>query len=424
LNFELPYKIKGHSDKPNLWYINWYAFFMAFPCLDLFGLSITFFLFILLIYHKGSLIWDRFQSPFPMRTVLFCFLVGAFISTFFGPPTSRPVAANDDARFMIQHVYWIAIAGFFICFGKNINLLEISKFLFMGVVCAFLFFYFIPEVRIKTGLFGFVTRPNRNGVIYSCLAVIPFAFYYVHAKLGKAASIYFLIAFNLGIIFTEGRSGTIVFLIETLFIIQILFPFSKSLFKGLILFGVMLYFVTSSPVVQPILLRFADVIEPANPRVADLIRGEKSGDLEEDRSWLIRLVMVEKGLELFDKYPVFGIGINHFKSMDGSLRTAYINRRLHKYTKEGLNETSAHNSYLQLLTENGLWGLICVILLAFIPIITLLSKLAFNFDLTYSDLAMAGLFGISIHWYTIASFMGGITWLIMALAIFTQRNKF
>lgn len=424
MKFEIPYKINGHTDKPNLWFINWYAFFMAFPSLDLLGFSVTFYLFILLIYHKGTIIWNRFQSPFPLRTFLFLFLIGAFISTFLGPVADRPPPLIEDARFMIQHVYWITIAAFFICFGKSINMLEISKYLFWGIVTAFVCFYFLPEIKIRTGLIGIVTRPNRNGVIYSCLAVIPFSFYYIQAKLGHKATIFFLIAFNLGIIFTEGRSGTIVFLFETLLIVQIIFPLAKSAFKVIMLCGLLLYGVTSIPIVQPLLMSFANVIEPANPRVADLIRGENSGNLEEDRSWLIRLVMIEKAMELYDKYPIFGVGVNHFKAMDGSLRMARFNIRLQKYDNEGLNETSAHNSYIMILAENGLWGLICVIFLAGIPIITLISKLAINADMYYSDLALAGLFGIAVHWYTIASFMGGITWLMIALAIFAQRNKF
>ena len=417
------FKIRGHSDKPNLWYINWYAFFIAFPCLDLIGFSITFYFFILLLYHKGAVIAEGLQRPFPMRLLIFAFLVGAFISTFLGPPLSRPPPITEDAVFFIQHVYWIVIAGFFISFGKSLNLLEISKYLFWGVVCAFIFFYFLPEIKIKNALFGLSTKPNRNGVIYTCLAVIPFCFYYIHTRWGKSASIYLLILFNLAIIFTEGRSGTLVFLLETALIVQVLFPFARNGFKVLMLFILMLYFASSMPNFQPILNGFANLIEGANPRAAKLIR-EGQGDLTEDRSWLVRLLMVEKALEIHDKYPIFGIGINHFKAMDGSLRMHYIEWRLQKYTKHGLNQTSAHNSYFQLLAENGIWGITCVLIIVLLCNVTLIVKLALNLSVGYSDLILVGLFGISIHWYTIASFMGGVTWLMIALAVFARKNNF
>jgi O-antigen ligase len=176
--------------------------------------------------------------------------------------------------------------------------------------------------------------------------------------------------------------------------------------------------------VEPLLQAFADSIEGANPRLANLIRGEKEGDLNEDRSWLFRLIMVEKAQEINQKYPIFGVGINHFKAMDGSLRFSYINRRVVGMDKFEMNKGSAHNSYYQLLAENGFFGLGCVLFLAFTPILTLLFKVVFDQKLTYSDLPQAALLGISIHWYSIASFMGGVTWICIGLAIYGLRNKY
>ncbi|MCB9252287.1 MAG: O-antigen ligase family protein [Flavobacteriales bacterium] len=417
-------KIVGHSDKPNLWYINWYAFFMAFPCMDFIGISVTFFFFLILIYNHGNMVVSSLFRPYHMRFFFYMFLLGAFISTFMGPPLPRPPPIGDDVRFMIQHVYWILMSGFFIIYAKSLNLFEISKYVFFGVVAAFSFFYFLPEIEFKSPLFSINTRPNRNGVIYSCLALIPFSFYYIHKKLGTRNSIYFLILFNLAIIFTEGRSGTIVFFIESILISQILFPVAKTGFKVLlIVFGIFTY-LSSSPVMAPILNSVADGIEGANPRIANLIRGEKEGDLEQDRSWLFRLIMVEKAQEIIVEHPIFGLGVNHFKAWDGSLRLSYFNRRMIGMSKAEMNKGSAHNSYYQLLSENGLWGTLCVVALAFVPVFWFLTRMFFDRPLYYSDLAIASITGISIHWYTISSFMGGVTWLAIALATVATKHRF
>lgn len=420
----VPKNITQHSDKPNLWFINYYVFFMAFPCMDFFGFSVTFYFFLFLLYYKGSMLFEAFTGPFTLRFFFYLFLLGAFISTFLAVKCDRPPPFQEDLRFYIQHIYWVSMAAFFIIFGRHLNILELSKFVFFGVTTALFFFYAPFEAEFRSAIFSINTKPNRNGVLYSCLALIPFAFYYIHKRYERRGAIIFLIIYNLAIIFTNGRSGTIVFFIETLLIIQILFPLAKIGFKVLlIVFGILSY-MSSSPTVEPLLQAFADSIEGANPRLANLIRGEKEGDLNEDRSWLFRLIMVEKAQEINQKYPIFGVGINHFKAMDGSLRFSYINRRVVGMDKFEMNKGSAHNSYYQLLAENGFFGLACVIALAFTPIFTLLFKVIFDRKLTYSDLPQAALLGISIHWYSIASFMGGVTWICIGLAIYGLRNKY
>jgi len=392
--------------------------------MDLLGFSLTFFFFVALLYYKGSTLIEALSFPFSMKWIFLLFLIGAFISTFFGPKLERSPPIGEDVRYMIQHAYWIIMAAFFIIFARYLNMLELSKYIFYGLIASFILFYAPFVLEFKSGLFGINTKPNRNGVIYTNLALIPFSFYYAYTKWGKRTSVFLLIFFNACVMFTEGRSGTIVFLIETLLITQILFPISKVLFKVLLVVFGLFSLVASNPLVEPLLSGFANVVEPANPRLANLIRGEKDGDLTEDRSWLFRLMMIEKAKEIIVQYPMFGIGIHHFSFFDGTLRMSYTERRFAGKTKIALNTGSPHNSYYMILSENGIWGMFCVAILTFIPIFGFLFKILINDKLYFSDLTCVGLLGISIHWYSIASFMGGVTWLCIAFAIISRKIKF
>jgi O-antigen ligase len=103
---------------------------------------------------------------------------------------------------------------------------------------------------------------------------------------------------------------------------------------------------------------------------------------------------------------------------------SYTERRFAGKTKAELNKGSPHNSYYMILAENGIWGMFCVAILTFIPVLGFIYKILINDKLYYSDLASAGLLGISIHWYSIASFMGGVTWLCIALAIISRKLKY
>jgi len=316
------------------------------------------------------------------------------------------------------------MAIFFIVYSKQLNLLELSKYIFLGLIISYIFFYFLPEIKFKTALIGMNTKPNRNALIYSSLALIPFSFYYISFKWKKSISIIFLFIFAAAVTMTGGRSGTILIALEILVIIQILFPISKILVKGLLIFVACLSFLSSSPIFEPVLAVIADKMKTINPRLSNLIRGEGDGDLTQDRSWLIRLVMVEKAQEINEKYPIFGIGLNHFKSYDAELYSLTKYNRLMGKSKVMFNQTSPHNSYYMLLAENGFWGLICVAILAFLPILNLVFKIFVNLPIHNSDLIIVGLLGISIHWYSIASFIGGVTWLVLGLSISAFKNKY
>ncbi len=120
-----------------------------------------------------------------------------------------------------------------------------------------------------------------------------------------------------------------------------------------------------------------------------LLRGtglqNASGDLSSGRThfW-------QTALKIFFDYPIFGVGLNAFG-------TAFPNYDTWNGT---LRVEQAHNDYLQMLTEAGIFGFLCVagfIFLLFKKTLRTLSKTTDVFRRHAAIGAIAGCFGILLH---------------------------
>jgi len=104
----------------------------------------------------------------------------------------------------------------------------------------------------------------------------------------------------------------------------------------------------------------AGVLTVAAPRFLWQHVGERARsfqNLEADRSVLVRRVMVQKSLKLFERSPIVGVGPGRFKETVVDLE---LPRRLSYYTEAEINRRSAHNSWVQWLAETGLLGAVCL----------------------------------------------------------------
>jgi O-antigen ligase len=101
------------------------------------------------------------------------------------------------------------------------------------------------------------------------------------------------------------------------------------------------------------ILGFTLVPEPQKARV--YTRTETFMNLQEDKSYLTRKVMNQKGWKLFLKHPVAGVGPKRFIGTTTDLR---LPKRLRYRKVSYFDERSAHNSYILLLAETGLLGII------------------------------------------------------------------
>lgn len=97
------------------------------------------------------------------------------------------------------------------------------------------------------------------------------------------------------------------------------------------------------------------LIAPNNVLEPVIERLETFETLSSDKSFAIRELMVQKGLRLFEDSPLFGAGLGRFRSASVPLD---IPATLSYAGQDHFDIKSAHNSYIALLGETGLVGIV------------------------------------------------------------------
>jgi O-antigen ligase len=137
-------------------------------------------------------------------------------------------------------------------------------------------------------------------------------------------------------------------------------------------------------------------------------------NLEEDKSYAIRQLMIQKGVHLFESSPWIGVGVSRWTKEYTPLE---IPRILQYAGQEHFDTKSSHNSYVSFLAENGVVGAI--------PLALLLLILAVQGYGAASGLARrgqvwglgiyAGFIGMSIHLWALSGLAGTATWFVYGL---------
>ena len=228
--------------------------------------------------------------------------------------------------------------------------------------------------------------------------------------------------FLLVMLFTDGRSGAILIILELLLISAIIYPLILKVTRVLIPILGLLFFMAQTDVAQMYLDSLANDVESVNPRFASLLRGKDEGDLSFDKSWLIRKLMVDKGIEIFKEYPIKGIGANNFVFFDSKIATLDQYERLGAEDVDYFNKRSPHNSYIQVLSEFGIIGFVLFLSLLIVPL-TFFVRQLFTSKMKIEFLPMVSLFAISMHFYAIAALYGAIAWWVIGLSWAVLNNS-
>lgn len=409
---ELYQEQAGVSRVQNL--INIFVFFLAFPCLEVLGNSITFYIFIVLLLRLG-LFWQR---PFKGKVILFSLIVVILLSTILAPYDRMYSNPGFLSRFQIaiQAVYWILVTCFFIVYRSSINIYEVSKWMFWGwVVSVVGYYFFSPSINLS--IVSFSSKLSRNSFVFDTLAIIPIASIYSFKRFKKRGLYLFLLSAVVFMLLSNGRSGSVLIIIESLMILAVFFKGWRNVLKLTIVPLIALSLISESSFVQPYLFGIAEQVRPLNPRFADLLIGENEGDLKKDKSWLIRKLMIDKSFEIFKEYPILGIGIKNFVYYDSELATYSDYERLTNKTKDFYNTRSAHNSYMAILSEFGIIGFVLFIWILVIPLWSLVKIIVNKYSVSIVQVPLISMLGISLHFYSIAAVYGAISWMIFGLGI-------
>ena len=269
-----------------------------------------------------------------------------------------------------------------------------------------IFYYLFLQNYISNPFFLKMFGPNNFSFLLICFT--PQALFYIKKRYSLLLG-YLLLFFILYIQLSEGRrAGFGLILISGLFTLNISLiqnlRFIKILKFSIVLFVFTLLF--NSNLIKDTLYNYS-------PRIHDLAY-QGTNVLVQDRSFHIRLAMIEKGFVLFKENPLTGIGLNNFVKKETQIEGKFEGAN-YILNKNIFQRTSSHNSYINVLAEGGL--------LLFVPLILLLLGITISFlrnffSLTNSAKVMFFSFiTMSIHFYYMNAIVNSLAWFNISLSI-------
>jgi len=138
-------------------------------------------------------------------------------------------------------------------------------------------------------------------------------------------------------------------------------------------------------------------------------------NLEQEKSYMIRQLMIQKGERLFLQSPIIGVGVGRFTKSSVPLDIPQV---LSYAGQQHFDVKSSHNSYLDLLAESGLAGAVpFAILLIILSWRGAKSVIRSSRNNRFWILAsFLGFVQMSIHMWAIASLTNTANWFIYGLA--------
>ena len=237
------------NNLPNKW-INYFVFFLGFPCLSVAGNSITFYIFIALIYKVG-LFWT---ATYKGKLLFSLFLLVVLISALIAPYSEMPrhPGAGHVIKLGIQYIYWILVAAFFSKYFQRLDLYSLAKYLLIGILCSIVGFYLIP-FNVDLAVLEFTTSQSRNSFIFGLLASVPICFIYLKQRYRGIKLRAFFIFFIAMALLSNGRAGAIIIVIEILLVSAIIYPSMLKLARIMVLPFIGLFVISESDSFKPYL---------------------------------------------------------------------------------------------------------------------------------------------------------------------------
>lgn len=387
-------------------------------------MSLSTFLFLILIvtnFNNNSLMPLNVNNK---NIKFWAFFVVGLISLVVAPKIGRNPGISEDVMTVFQIMLWMLITIFFMQNMHKISFYTLSKSIFYGLVIVVIYFYFFNNT-VKM-LFSNFYVP-RNTFVYVILLLYPLSTYFVSENFGKNKLIFIGILSVFIMLFSEGRAGFIIILIENFLLLIIYF---KDKLKKIVLITFILIpflLITAKKIAEiDINSVVYEIINPISPRIASFINFSGEEDLYYDKSWMTRKLMIDKGIEIFKKYPAFGIGLMNFAFYDADFydidSLKYNGLYIENYGIEYFNKRSAHNSYIMILAEMGLIGFISFLFIILPIIFKIILKLP-TLSFEVKDLPLVSATGMFIYFYAIASLPSSLTWFIFGLTYANYHNR-
>lgn len=381
----------------------WLSYFMVFPVFLLLGQNVSFFLMLLLFYN----IFAKNTKLRLTKVAGFAALIafGAIVSVL---DVEQFEGSLKRALIVLpNYLYWCVILVVFSSFLHRVNMYVIYKGITYGIVSSVIY-YFIQDYLVFIPFF----RPlYGNGFAFLMICFSPIAIYFFISRNKKKQALLLVVVILVAMLLQGRRAGLLLVSIEAFMLFFFLEVKARSIAVSLV--AVMVIFIALNTAI------IEAAIKSTNGRIYSILY--ETGDLTtEDQSYLTRVVMVNKGLQIFEEHPLTGIGLNNFIAYDVEADLDFEGGEKLRY--KDLSEKSAHNSYISILSEGGL--------LLFAPLILLLASTIFFFVRNYNKMdnfkkpAFWGFVGMCIHMYVISAIVNVFAWFLIAIAAtFTLRKQ-
>lgn len=397
---------------PKWVYILFYVFgvYLVIPVIDipLLGLSLSapiFFFITMACILRPTRPWFRKYSSWILLAVLIWF--GIFLSTTANGLLSQGVNFNNDGViYLIRYMYWILVFVITAYFSNQVSLPEkLATVLAWSVLLLALMRWGEVILYGNAGAWTGTRLMTQNAYGFQFSTFSPFVLIKIFQEKGHKKFFWIMALLVVwGAAAVNASRGSWVAIGLGLVFSFLIFFYSRprKLIGGLLV----LIMITGAGVLAwNFMPKAAEAVEK---------RLNTFQSLEEDQSYAIRKVLVQKGLKLFQESPIIGVGADRFTKTwtDISLPRILSYRSIEEFERK-----TSHNSYIQFLAEFGLVGSIPFAVLLMILVVrgykTAQSSLKKN---SLVPLAIyIGFVQMSVHMWVISALTGTVTWFIYGM---------
>ena len=376
-----------------------YAFLQAFPAFVVF-FNVSIYAFVMLYaltvdkYKKFAR--NRIRS---LQVFAVLFGIGAFISVINMPEGINNKNFLFAIRYLPNYFYWCFLVIFFVRYRDLIDYPIVNKAIFWGTLLIIPYF-FIREAFLQGLPFFLKTSYNSFAFLMVCFAAIAVA--YVKKSKGILWALLFFGLILAVLLFLERRAGFVLVTLGGMLVLFVDRITSRAYFAVIFLVAFLGLFL-ALPATE-------NLLQSASPRIHQLIYNIEEVQ-SQDRSYLSRRAMIEKGLNFFEERPLTGIGLFNFSRMEGKIDGNFEGAKYVVHKK--INNLSAHNSYIVVLSEGGL--------ILSIPFVLLHLRIIWFILISHQKIRsemlpyFVGYVSMLFHFSTISALVNVYGWFLVAL---------
>jgi O-antigen ligase len=404
-------KIRVSAEKK----LNWVAYLIAYPFWVIVQ-NVSFFVMISFYLTASRSNVKPFRINGVMSIAALLTAIASVISSIGAEIKLSHQYFFSSLSVLPNYLYWTSIV---IILGnialKFTDLVKIYKYIFWGIISTIITYHLLFAVFSYLPIFK---EQTPNGFAFILITFSPIATSYLHnTKKNLIYTISFILIVTLAGFLSGSRSGSLLTLIGGFAILA-----ANSWQNMTILTFAGIFLTISAPQIMenP---SIKNGIRTLNERTYSILY-ETENTLETDRSYLTRLAMIEKGMGIFEDHPITGVGVGNFTNVEYEIQFDFEGGHFIERLEDKLSKgTSAHNSYINFLTEGGLLMFIPILILILYPIFYFITN--FNNINTSARALFISIIMMSIHSWFISGMVNVYAWFLLGItnSYIIYKNK-